>query len=83
MTVANMQMNKKIKRKWVAALRGGNWQQCFGRARGRGNQRCALGVLAEVLGVHLDVDQGHLEPNLLGLNEQQYDSINLFNEDDR
>jgi hypothetical protein len=83
MTVANMQMNKKIKRKWVAALRGGNWQQCFGRARGRGNHRCALGVLAEVLGVHLDVDQGHLEPNLLGLNEQQYDSINLFNEDDR
>ena len=76
-------MNKKIKRKWAAALRGGKWQQCFGRARGQGNQRCGLGVLAEVLGVHLDVDQGDLEPNLLGLNERQYDSIYLFNDDDR
>ena len=46
-------MNKKIKRKWAAALRGGKWQQCFGRARG------------------------------LGLNEQQYDSIYLFNDDDQ
>jgi hypothetical protein len=41
------------------------------------------GVLAESLGVHIDVDQVDLEPNLLGLNEQQYDSIYLFNDDDR
>jgi hypothetical protein len=39
--------------------------------------------LAEVLGVHIDVNQVDLEPNLLGLNEQQYDSIYLFNDDDR
>src|SRR5215470_13862201 len=76
-------MNKKIKRKWISALRGGNWQQCFGRLRGQGNQRCALGVLAEVLGVEIDVDQGDLEPDLLGLDEQQYDSIYLFNDDDQ
>jgi hypothetical protein len=76
-------MNKKIKRKWISALRGGNWQQCFGRVRGQGNQRCALGVLAEVLGVHIDVYQVDLEPDLLGLIEQQYDSIYLFNDDDR
>jgi hypothetical protein len=76
-------MNKKIKRKWISALRGGSWHQCFGRLRRQGNQRCALGVLAEVLGVHIDVDQFDLEPNLLGLNEQQYDSIYLLNDDDR
>src|SRR6516225_1854768 len=76
-------MNKKIKRKWISALRGGNWQQCFGRVRGQGNQRCALGVLAEVLEVHIDVYQVDLEPDLLGLNEQQYDSIYLFNDDDQ
>jgi hypothetical protein len=76
-------MNKKIKRKWVSALRGGNWQQCFGRLRGPGNQRCTLGVLAEVLGVNVDVYQVDLEPNFLALNEQQYDSIYLFNDDDR
>src|SRR5215471_17618261 len=76
-------MNKKITRKWISALRGGSWHQCFGRLRGQGNQRCALGVLAEALGVHIDVDQVDLEPDLLGLNVQQYDSIYLFNDDDR
>ena len=76
-------MNKKIKRKWISALRGGNWHQCFGRLRGQGNQRCALGVLAEVLRVRIELDQGDLEPDLLGLSEQQYDSIYLFNDDDR
>ena len=40
-----------------------------------------MGVLAEVLGVHIDVDQVDLEPDLLELNEQQYDSIYLFNDD--
>ena len=62
-------MNKKIKRKWISALRGGNWHQCFGRPRGQENQRCALGVLAEVLGVHLEVEEVDLEHTLLGLDE--------------
>lgn len=43
----NSDMNHKLKRKWVNALRGGTYKQCFGRSYER-DARCALGVLTEV-----------------------------------
>jgi hypothetical protein len=45
-------MNEKIKRKWCSALRGGNWVQMSGDYKNReeaSRERCALGVLAEVI----------------------------------
>lgn len=43
-------MNHKVKRKWLAALRGGSWQQIRGALAINGtNNRCALGVLKEVV----------------------------------
>ena len=44
-------MNKKIKRKWVAALRGGNYTQIFAMLGNGPGRRCALGVLADVVGL--------------------------------
>lgn len=42
-------MNKKIKRKWCAGLRGGAWVQIKKRLSYEGtNYRCALGVLQEI-----------------------------------
>jgi len=40
------QWNHKFKRRWVAALRGGNWRQCFG-AWNRHGAVCAgqLGII--------------------------------------
>jgi hypothetical protein len=44
-------MNHKLKRRWVAALRGRRWRQCREAIFRRGNYRCALGVLGEVVGL--------------------------------
>lgn len=41
-------MNHKIKRKWIAALRSGYYQQCYGQIED-GDKRCAGGVLVEVM----------------------------------
>jgi hypothetical protein len=49
-------VNKKLKRKWVAALHGGYGQQCTPELNGGGNSRCALGVLGEVIGVEWEWD---------------------------
>ena len=42
-------MNKKLKRLWVAALRGGHWKQIRGSFRTAGtNERCATGLLIDI-----------------------------------
>lgn len=40
-------MNKKIKQKWVAALRSGDYKQGIGRLR-LGDKFCCLGVLCDI-----------------------------------
>jgi hypothetical protein len=45
-------MNKKLKRKWVAALRGGSQKQCKYAFDSNG-ERCVVGVLLSILGVNL------------------------------
>jgi hypothetical protein len=49
-------MNKKLKRKWVAALRGGTYRQVigsfgyWGQGPGPGsNKRCAISILSEII----------------------------------
>jgi hypothetical protein len=42
-------MNKKLKRKIVASLRGGTWQKITGKMMAGDRGRCALGVAYEVL----------------------------------
>ncbi len=63
-------IDKKLKRRWVAALRGGSYEQVFGNCWDGSaldlappdNKRCALGVLYSILGItriyhdHLQVD---------------------------
>lgn len=44
-------MNHKIKRKWVAALRGGTWEQVRGLFDKGQCGRCAVGVLLEIIGL--------------------------------
>jgi hypothetical protein len=44
-------MNKKLKRKWVAALRGGSWKQCT-EAFDSNGERCVVGVLMSVLEIN-------------------------------
>lgn len=41
-------MNPHIKEEWVAALRGGKFQQIDGALREDGNKRCALGVMVDL-----------------------------------
>jgi hypothetical protein len=48
-------MNKKLKRKWVAALRGGSQKQCTYAFDSNG-ERCVIGVL---LGI-LEIEPGDL-----------------------
>lgn len=41
--------NTDFVREWVAALRGGNYKQCFGEVRSnKGDKFCALGVLCDL-----------------------------------
>jgi hypothetical protein len=42
-------MHHKIKRKWLASLRSGAYEQIKGNLRAEGMLRCALGVLADVV----------------------------------
>lgn len=42
-----MPMNQEVKRKWVKALRSGDYEQGFGRLRS-GNKFCVLGVLCNL-----------------------------------
>jgi hypothetical protein len=42
-------MNKKVKAKWVAALRGGLYKQGFGQLRDPEDRCCCLGVLCDVV----------------------------------
>jgi hypothetical protein len=42
-------MNKKIKAKWIAALRGGLYKQGRGELRSKSNRVCPLGVLCDVV----------------------------------
>ena len=46
-------MNHKLKRKWVAALRGGSWKQCKDVYWRDGGERCVVGVLLSVLEIEL------------------------------
>jgi hypothetical protein len=54
-------MDKKLKRKWVAALRGGSWKQCTYAFHGDGNERCVIGVLLGIL---------EIEPGGLSLSDK-------------
>lgn len=41
-------MNKRVKAKWLAALRSGKYKQARGKLRKEENRRCCLGVLCDV-----------------------------------
>lgn len=41
-------MNRAIKERWIAALRGGDYRQGHGVLRSSGNEYCCLGVLCEL-----------------------------------
>lgn len=43
-------MNRKIKQKWLNALRSGNFQQGTGKLRDSNGNYCCLGVLCEITG---------------------------------
>ena len=47
-------LDKKLKRKWVAALRGGTWTQIIRNYRCGDTGRCALGVLSETISPGVD-----------------------------
>lgn len=42
-------MDKKIKRRWIRALRSGKYEQCKGYLHLEGDGFCCLGVLCDVL----------------------------------
>lgn len=76
-------MNHKLKRKWVAALRGGQWVQIRGHlGYGRkDNHRCALGVLQEVepgydCSIDLTIDGNALPTKIIMLNDAFGKSFN-------
>lgn len=51
------ELNKDLARRWVAALRSGEYQQCkgqLGRTRAGESEYCCLGVLCEVAESELD-----------------------------
>jgi len=43
-------MNKKWKKKWVKALRSGDYEQCTGKLHKAGDGFCCLGVLCDIVG---------------------------------
>lgn len=52
-------MNKEIARKWVDALRSGEYKQTRGRLRS-GDRFCCLGVLCEINGTRWNAAKGWL-----------------------
>jgi hypothetical protein len=43
-----MKLRPRIKAKWIAALRSGDYKQCRGQLRTRRNEFCCLGVLCNL-----------------------------------
>jgi hypothetical protein len=81
-------MNHKLKRRWVAALRSGEYKQCQGvisRHREDGDQYCAYGVLVKIVGmenqstkctsVYANIDDAQLSA-VVSLNDFQGCSFN-------
>jgi hypothetical protein len=67
-------LNHKIKRKWIAALRGTNYEQCTGtyRCSFKGqNKFCAMGVLFEVMGLSYPYDVAEIHTKNIDLSEFQ------------
>lgn len=61
-------MDKKLKRKWVAALRSGKFRQTTGMLRDQDEidgeaEFCCLGVLCEVAKVKYNGNNGQLPPD--------------------
>lgn len=69
-TVFEIPPNKENIRKWVDALRSGEFKQTTGRLRNDAGEYCCLGVACEVAikdGIDLvPFDDGYLRPELLG-----------------
>lgn len=42
-------MNAEHKRQWVAALRSGKYERCYGRLRRGHTEMCAIGVLCDTV----------------------------------
>ena len=51
-----MTMDKKLKRKWVKALRSGQYDQAAGKLCVNGTAFCCLGVLCDIQGAYWDED---------------------------
>ena len=52
-----MAMDKKLKRKWVKALRSGQYDQATGKLCVNGTAFCCLGVLCDIQGAYWDEDE--------------------------
>jgi len=50
-------MDKRVKSKWLKALRSRKYKQTTGRLRRDGNERCCLGVLADVQKMKWKLDE--------------------------
>ena len=62
-------MDKKLKQKWIRALRSGKYQQANGVLCNNHNAMCCLGVLAVIQGASLGSIRGQATCNLaFGLN---------------
>jgi hypothetical protein len=60
-------MDRKIKRKWVKALRSGRYQQAQSELKTENNTYCCLGVLCNVVGARwANSDEGWLIAKLKG-----------------
>jgi hypothetical protein len=59
-------MNHKIKRRWVAALRGGTYKQCTGTLCNDEGEHCVLGVLAVIQNLEIS-EYDHPYPDLCRL----------------
>ena len=44
-------LNPEIKKKWLTALKSGNYKQGTGKLRRRDNSFCCLGVLCDISGI--------------------------------
>lgn len=63
-------MNKKLKAKWVAALRSGEYRQTTGCLK-EGDCYCCLGVLAEVAGKRIRPEQCFLSNRVLPVKHRE------------
>ena len=62
-------LDSGIKNEWIHRLRSGEYKKCRGKLRGKDGERCAIGILCDILGAKWEYDRSERKyrPRVNGL----------------